>query len=146
MWLPYQLGLWTSNTLMKLNASHIGSIHMLEVHYSYFLLNTHVISERGIHKMILYVHSNEQCTGSVILRKLKLCFFLLLPLESSLNVYSWQGFHCFLKFPGFYSWFFLLITSITQWIYSPNNPCEIQKYHLLSLFHVMWNEDKGNQL
>lgn len=83
---------------MKLNASHIGSIHILDVQCSYFLLNTHVISERRVHKMILYMHSNEQRTGSVILGKLKFFFFLFLPLESSLNVYSWQGFHYFLSF------------------------------------------------
>lgn len=103
---------------MKLNASLTGRIHMLDIQCSFFLLNTHVICEWGIHKMILCVEAQGTTSRLSDLVKSEGYFCPFLAPQMLRDVSKW-GFPfitggltrltlCF-KLPGFSSLFLLFI-------------------------------------
>jgi len=78
---------WTSNTLMKLNALHIGRIHMLDIQCSFFLLNTYVICEWGLHKTILRAeaHGTTSRLRDLVKSEVFFCPFLAPKMQSDMS-------------------------------------------------------------
>lgn len=135
---------WTSNTLMKLSASRIGRIHMLDIQCSFFLLNTGVICEWGIHKMVLCVE--EQGTTSRFSHPVKsevlLCPFLAPKMQSDISTWGFTFISggltkltLFFKLPGFGSLFLLFIVILAFPALSAFIPQTLQGKYKTVIYH-----------
>lgn len=86
---------------MKLNASHIGRIHMLDIQCSFFLLNSHVVCEWGIHKMILCVEAQGATSrlSGLVKPEVLFCPFLYPKIQSDISKWGFTfisgGLHYF---------------------------------------------------
>lgn len=147
----------TLNTLMKLNASHIGNIHMLDIQCSYFLPNTHVISARGTHKMILCARKGTMIQASWSQESWG--FVLSFSCPRNANIWSKSGLilisggltrlTLFFKLPGFDSLFLLFIVVEAFPDLNAFIPQTLQVKHKTVIYHphfyMTWNRDKDDQ-